>query len=89
MTRSLLVVAIATVIALVAGCGRGVSEQADHPQRAAQTLEEFARSYLVNHVCADAPTPEKLADRIAQALRERPGTTWRAAAAGICNKTRH
>jgi hypothetical protein len=92
MTRSLLVVAIAAVIALVAGCAHADSpddERAAHPERPAQTLEEFARSYLVKHVCADAPSPERLAERIAQAIRERPGTTWGAAAAGICNKTRH
>jgi hypothetical protein len=92
MTRSPLVAAIAAVIVVVAGCGQADSpdnEQAADPARQTETLEEFARSYLINRVCPDAPTPEKLARRIAQAVRDRPGTTWRAAATGICNKTRH
>ena len=51
-------------------------------------MHAFARKYLANHVCPDAPTAEKLAHRIAQVIRDRPGTSWEAAALGICNKTR-
>jgi hypothetical protein len=91
MTRPLPGAAIATII-LTGGCGQGNSpadEQAVTPARQTQTLHAFARSYLVHHVCPDTPTPEKLARRIAEAVRDRPGTTWGAAAMGICNKTRH
>jgi hypothetical protein len=51
-------------------------------------LVSFARRYLVNHVCPDAPTPPKLVVRILGALRTHPRLTRGAAAESICNKTR-
>jgi hypothetical protein len=89
--RALIAGATVAVLVLAAGCGEGNAGSNEHVADAAhgtQTLEEFARAYLANHVCPDAPTADKLAERIAKAMRDRPGTTRAAAAMGICNKTR-
>jgi hypothetical protein len=56
--------------------------------RHSRTLRAFARRYLTDHVCHDAPAAAKLARRIGSAVDARPGTTWTAAATGICNETR-
>jgi hypothetical protein len=48
----------------------------------------FARRFLVNHVCIDAPTAAKLAVRIQSALRTNPQYTRATAAEVICNETR-
>jgi hypothetical protein len=89
--RTLIAGATFAVLVLAAGCGEGDAGNNEPTADAAhttQTLEEFARVYLTKHVCPDAPTADKLAERIAKAIRDRPGTTRAAAAMGICNKTR-
>ena len=88
MGRPLLVVTIAAILGLAAGCGEATSSGDGQAANAARQMHAFARKYLANHVCPDAPTAEKLAHRIAQVTRDRPGTSWEAAALGICNKTR-